>query len=68
MKMKSQYLWAVFLLGFFLLNYPLFQLYNVSSFLVGIPTLYFFVFLFLSISSGLTFWVLKKTKKENDAE
>lgn len=66
--MKSQYLWAVFLLGFFLLNYPLFQLYNVGAFILGIPTLYFFVFLFLAFSSGLTFWVLKKTNKEDDAQ
>lgn len=66
--MKSQYLWAVFLLGFFLLNYPMFQLYNVDSSIIGIPTLYFFVFLFLGLSSGLTFWIMKKTKKEDDAE
>jgi hypothetical protein len=66
--MKSQYLWAVFLLGFFLLNYPLFQLYNGSAFILGIPILYFFVFLFLGVSSGLTFWVIRKTKKEDDAK
>lgn len=66
--MKSQYLWVVFILGFFLLNYPLFQLYNVGASILGIPTLYFFVFLFLGLSSGLTFWVLKKTKEEDDAK
>lgn len=66
--MKKQYLWAVFLLGFTLLNYPLFQLYNVRASFVGIPSLYFFVFLFLGISLSLTFWVVKKTKKEDNAE
>ncbi len=66
--MKSQYLWAVFLLVFTLLNYPLFQLYNVRASLLGIPSLYFFVFLFLGFSSALTFWVIRKTKKEDDAK
>lgn len=66
--MKNQYLWAVFLLVFTLLNYPLFQLYNVRVLLGGVPSLFFFVFLFLAFSSGLTFWVVRKTKKEDNAE
>lgn len=68
LKMKRQYLWAVFILGFFLLNYPVFQLYNIGVSILGIPTLYFFVFLFLGISAGLTFWVIRKSKKEGDAQ
>jgi hypothetical protein len=66
--MKNQYLWAVFLLGFFLLNYPLFQLYNVGATILGIPALYLWVFVFLAVGSFLTFWVVKKTKKEGDAQ
>lgn len=66
--MKSQYLWAVFLLGFFLMNYPLFQLYNVHTTLLGIPALYLVIFLVLAMSAGLTFWIVRKTKKEEDAQ
>ncbi len=66
--MKNQYLWAVFLLGFFLLNYPLFQLYNVGTSIHGIPALYLSVFVFLVLGTGLTFWVVRKTDKEEDAQ
>jgi hypothetical protein len=42
--MKSQRLVALFLLGCLLLNYPLLSLFNRVGTVLGIPTMYFWLF------------------------
>ncbi|UJP66223.1 hypothetical protein [Mongoliitalea daihaiensis] len=61
---KVQLLWSVFVLGIFLLNYPVMKLYNIQSTIGGVPLLYAMVFgiwLFLIV---LTYIVIRKSKKE----
>ena len=43
-SLKGQRLAALFLLGLFLLNYPLLNLFASASELLGIPVLYAYVF------------------------
>jgi len=43
-SLKGQRLAALFLLGLFLLNYPLLNLFAGASQLLGIPVLYAYVF------------------------
>ena len=43
-SLKGQRLAALFLLGLFLLNYPLLNLFASASQLLGIPILYAYVF------------------------
>lgn len=62
---KVQLLWSVFVLGIFLLNYPVMRLYNIQSTLSGVPLLYAMVFgiwLFLIL---LTYVVIRKSTKED---
>lgn len=65
--LKSQYLWTVFFLGMFLLNYPLMAIYNVDQKLAGIPLLYFSVFSIWVSLIGLTYLVVKKTRTNKNA-
>ncbi|MGY6523448.1 MAG: hypothetical protein ACXIUD_17080 [Mongoliitalea sp.] len=61
---KVQLLWSVFVLGIFLLNYPVMKLYNIQSTIGGVPLLYAMVFgiwLFLIV---LTYIAIRKSKKE----
>jgi ABC-type thiamin/hydroxymethylpyrimidine transport system permease subunit len=61
---KVQLLWSVFVLGIFLLNYPVMKLYNIQSTVAGVPLLYVMVFgiwLFLIV---LTYIAIRKSKKE----
>ncbi|MCH7407840.1 hypothetical protein MM239_00405 [Belliella sp. DSM 111904] len=63
-SLKSQYLWALFFLGMFLLNYPMLAIFDIQSRWLGIPVLYFCVF---SVWIGLillTFIIIKRTKKD----
>jgi len=66
-NLKSQRLWGVFLLGFFLLNYPFLMLYNKDLMILDIPILYFYIFLFLFGMILLTRFVIKKSKNDIDA-
>ncbi len=40
----SRRLFGLFLLGFILFNYPILSIFNLETFLFGIPMLYFYVF------------------------
>ena len=42
--MISRRLFALFLLGVLLFNYPILSLFNLNAFLFGIPLLYFYMF------------------------
>jgi cytochrome bd-type quinol oxidase subunit 2 len=61
---KSQYLWALFFLGIFLLNYPVLNLYNIQERWADIPVLYIFIFFFWTLLIALTLLIIKKTDKQ----
>ncbi|MCH6201699.1 hypothetical protein MMU07_19115 [Aquiflexum sp. LQ15W] len=65
--LKSQYLWAVFFLGLFILNYPVLSIYNIPKTLFGIPLLYLLVFGFWLLLIAITMLVIRKTNKKNNA-
>ncbi|SNS10553.1 hypothetical protein SAMN06295967_103195 [Belliella buryatensis] len=62
--LKKQYLWAVFFLGMFLLNYPVLSIYDIPEIWLGIPVLYLLVFAFWFLMILLTYWVIKKTDQD----
>ena len=62
--LKKQYLWAVFFLGMFLLNYPVLSIYDIQEVWFGIPVLYFFVFAFWVLLIVLTFWAVRKSERD----
>ncbi|GMQ25855.1 hypothetical protein Aoki45_25370 [Algoriphagus sp. oki45] len=66
--MKKQALIFVFILGFALLNYPILLLYNTPKSIAGIPASFLFIFLWLLVLTGLTFFTVKKFNKSSDAE
>lgn len=63
-SLKNQYLWAVFFLGLFLLNYPVLSIYNIPQKVFGIPVLYLMVFLFWCLLIGITYLVIRKTNQK----
>lgn len=65
--LKSQYLWAVFFLGLFLMNYPVLSMYNIPKEIFGIPLLYLMVFGFWVLLILITYLVIRKTNKKNNA-
>jgi hypothetical protein len=65
--LKSQYLWAVFFLGLFLLNYPVLSMYNIPKAIFGIPLLFIMVFGFWALLILLTYLVVKKMNRKNNA-
>lgn len=65
--LKSQYLWAVFFLGLFLLNYPVLSMYNISKAIFGIPLFFLMVFGFWALLILLTYLVVKKMNRKNNA-
>ncbi|WP_291781910.1 hypothetical protein [Cecembia sp.] len=67
-KAKGQYLWVLFFLGLFLLNYPLLSLYNIPEKWRGIPLLFLFLFIFWALIIALTYWIIKKTAAPKNAE
>lgn len=66
--LKSQYLWGLFFLGLFLLNYPVLNIYNIPETWGGIPVLYIFIFSFWSLIIVLTYLVIKKTVQKNNVK
>ena len=66
-KAKSQYLWGLFFLGLFLLNYPLLSLYNIPQTWGGIPVLFIMLFAFWALVIALTYWIIKKTDPKTNA-
>lgn len=62
---KVQLLWSVFILGIFLLNYPVMKLYNIQSCLAGVPLLYVMVFGIWLFLIFLTYVVIRKSTKED---
>ena len=65
--MKGQYLWVIFFLGIFLLNYPILAIYNIPKVWLGIPVLYLLVFFIWAFLILVTFLVLHKSDKKKDA-
>ncbi|ERM83867.1 hypothetical protein P872_02280 [Rhodonellum psychrophilum GCM71 = DSM 17998] len=65
--LKGQYLWVIFFLGIFLLNYPVLSIYNIPEVWYGIPVLYLLVFLIWAFLILVTFLVLHKSDKKKDA-
>jgi hypothetical protein len=57
---KGQRLAALFLLGFLLLNYPLLDLFSVSSHVLGIPALYVYVFVVWALLIALMALAVEK--------
>jgi hypothetical protein len=64
---KNQYLWGVFFLGLFLLNYPVLYIYNIPSNVSGIPVFFLIIFSIWALIIGLIIWVLKKTNSNKNA-
>ncbi|HSJ69509.1 MAG TPA: hypothetical protein VK921_17640 [Anditalea sp.] len=65
--LKNHYLWVAFLIGMFLMNYPVLAIYNIPQFWFGIPVLYVMVFGIWLLLIGLTYLIIRKTKREKDA-
>lgn len=65
--LKNQYLWAIFFLGLFLLNYPVLSIYNISKTIFGVPLLFIMVFGFWVVLILLTYLVVRKMDKKNNA-
>ena len=65
--LKSQNLWAVFFLGLFLLNYPVLSIYNIPKFIFGVPLLFIMVFGFWAFLILLTYLVVRKMNRKNNA-
>jgi hypothetical protein len=59
-RVTAQRLFAVFLLGCVLFNYPLLALFNRSAELFGIPLLYAYVFVAWALLIGLMAWVIER--------
>ena len=59
-SLKGQRLVALFLLGFFLLNYPLLNLFASASQVLGIPVLFAYVFAVWALLIGLMALVVEK--------
>ena len=59
-SLKGQRLVALFLLGLFLLNYPLLNLFASASQVLGIPVLYAYVFAVWALLIGLMALVVEK--------
>jgi len=65
--LKNHYLWLTFLVGMFLLNYPVLSIYNIPSLWFGIPVLFIMVFIIWLGLIGLTYFIVRKTDSEKDA-
>jgi hypothetical protein len=63
-SLKGQRLVALFLLGFFLLNYPLLNLFASAGQVLGIPVLYAYVFAVWALLIG--FMALAVEKRGDD--
>lgn len=61
---KVQLLWSVFILGLFLLNYPVMKLYNIQATFGGVPVLYLLVFGIWLLLIVLTYGAIRRSKKE----
>jgi len=59
-SIKGQRLAALFLLGFLLFNYPLLDLFASPGQVLGIPTLYVYVFVVWALLIGLMALVVEK--------
>jgi len=66
-NLKNHYLWVAFLIGMFLLNYPVLSIYNIPQLWFGIPVLYLMVFGFWLLLIGITYFIIKITNREKDA-
>jgi hypothetical protein len=60
-SLKGQRLAALFLLGFLLLNYPLFALFAGSATVLGVPLLYVYVFVAWALLIGLMALVVERS-------
>ena len=65
--MISRRLFALFLLGFFLFNYPILSLFNLESFLFGIPLLYFYMFVVWTVLIVMIVFVTRPREKTRSA-
>ena len=66
-SLKNHYLWLLFLVGMFLMNYPVLSIYNIPEYWFGIPVLFVMVFIIWLGLIGLTYLIVRKTRKEKDA-
>jgi hypothetical protein len=61
--MISRRLFALFLLGCLLFNYPILSLFNLESFLFGIPLLYFYMFVAWTVLIVMIVFVTRPREK-----
>lgn len=59
----KQKLMAIFLMGVFLLNYPVLSLFSRQHWVVKIPVLYLYLFTVWLILIGLAYWVIERHEK-----
>ncbi|MDE0559485.1 hypothetical protein OU792_05760 [Algoriphagus sp. NF] len=63
---KKQFLWAIFIFGLFLLNYPVLAIYDIPERWLGIPLLYLMVFgIWLFLIIAMVIFLRKSNSKAN---
>ena len=65
--MISRRLFALFLLGCLLFNYPILSLFNLDSFLFGIPLLYLYMFVVWTVLIVMIVFVTRPREKTRSA-
>ena len=65
--MISRRMFALFLLGFLLFNYPILSLFNLNAFLFGIPLLYFYMFAVWTVLIVIIVFVTRPREKPRSA-
>lgn len=56
---------GIFLLAFALFNFPLISLFSQKGLILGLPTLYWYLFLAWALIIGLTAWLTHTPKPKN---
>lgn len=65
--MISRRLFALFLLGCLLFNYPILSLFNLEAFLFGIPLLYLYMFAVWTVLIVMIVFVMRPREKTRAA-
>lgn len=61
-QLKGKKLTALFFLGCLLFNYPIITLFGANGLILGVPTLYVFIFVSWATLIGLMAWIIEERK------